>query len=60
MDSIAPMLRKLGYDPNANPPNYGNADAKIQENTDQIKANREYWIKLAKQYSIHVTDMMNF
>jgi protein-tyrosine sulfotransferase len=60
MDSVAPMLRKLGYDPNANPPNYGEADSKIKENTDQIRANREYWIKLAKQYSIHVTDMMNF
>ena len=24
MDSVAPMLRKLGYDPHANPPNYGN------------------------------------
>ncbi|VDM67094.1 unnamed protein product, partial [Strongylus vulgaris] len=23
MDEIAPMLRQLGYDPNANPPNYG-------------------------------------
>ena len=23
MDSVAPMLRRLGYDPNANPPNYG-------------------------------------
>ncbi len=23
MDSVAPMLRKLGYDPHANPPNYG-------------------------------------
>ena len=57
MDSIAPMLSKLGYDPNANPPNYGEADSKIKENTNQIKANREYWIKLAKQYSIHVTDM---
>ncbi len=58
MDSIAPMLRKLGYDPNANPPNYGEADKKIKENTLEIQANREYWIQLAKKYSIHVTDMM--
>lgn len=56
MDSVAPMLRKLGYDPNANPPNYGEADSKIKENTFQIQANREYWIKLAQQYSIHTGD----
>ena len=56
MDQIAPMLRKLGYDPNANPPNYGSPDEKIKENTFNVDKNHEYWNKLAKQYSIHVTD----
>ena len=57
MDQIAPMLRKLGYDPYANPPNYGEADKKIQENTFHISANKEYWKELAKKYSIHVKDI---
>ena len=26
MGSIAPMLERLGYDPEANPPKYGDAD----------------------------------
>ena len=43
MDTIAPMLRRLGYDPTANPPNYGEPDAKIKENTFHIQTNREYW-----------------
>ena len=33
MDNIAPMLRTLGYNPFANPPNYGDAVQKIKENT---------------------------
>jgi len=56
MDTIAPMLRRLGYDPYANPPNYGDPDAKIKENTYHIQTNREYWKQLAKKYSIHVQD----
>lgn len=56
MDVIAPMLQKLGYDPWANPPNYGDADPKIKENTFHIQTNKEYWKELAKKYSIHVKD----
>jgi protein-tyrosine sulfotransferase len=56
MDSIAPMLKRLGYDPYANPPNYGDADEKIKENTFHIKNNREYWKNIAQKYSIHVKD----
>lgn len=57
MDQIAPMLRKLGYDPFANPPNYGEADKEIMENTHHINNNKEYWKELAKKYSIHATDI---
>ena len=37
MDNIAPMLRHLGYDPFANPPDYGDADLKVKENTNDIQ-----------------------
>ncbi|TKS81495.1 Protein-tyrosine sulfotransferase 1 [Collichthys lucidus] len=33
MAVIAPMLSRLGYDPHANPPNYGRPDPKVLDNT---------------------------
>ena len=56
MDTIAPMLSVLGYDPHANPPNYGEADLKIKMNTQDVKTNKEYWGRLAEKYSIHAGD----
>ncbi|XP_059141802.1 protein-tyrosine sulfotransferase 1-like isoform X2 [Physella acuta] len=43
MESIAPMLRTLGYDPNANPPNYGQPDPDVADNTIHIKQNSDFW-----------------
>lgn len=43
MPKIAPMLRTLGYDPLANPPNYGQPDPKVADNTLHIQQNIEYW-----------------
>ena len=45
MAYIAPMLSKLGYDPNAYPPIYGDADKNVAENTIHIHNNDEYWRK---------------
>lgn len=45
MPKIAPMLSVLGYDPQANPPNYGKPDAIVAQNTHDIQNNREYWRK---------------
>ncbi|XP_075070609.1 protein-tyrosine sulfotransferase 2 [Mixophyes fleayi] len=36
MPRIAPMLARLGYDPFANPPRYGNPDAIVVNNTHRI------------------------
>ncbi|XP_018100530.1 tyrosylprotein sulfotransferase 1 L homeolog isoform X2 [Xenopus laevis] len=36
MPVIAPMLAKLGYDPYANPPNYGKPDQKVLDNTRRV------------------------
>ncbi|XP_012946345.1 protein-tyrosine sulfotransferase 1 [Aplysia californica] len=43
MESIAPMLRTLGYDPKANPPNYGKPDPEVADNTIHIKKNADFW-----------------
>jgi len=48
MDHIAPMLRRLGYDPNANPPNYGEADLKIKENTYHIQVAFKFFYQILK------------
>uniref|UniRef100_A0A3P8XIM9 Protein-tyrosine sulfotransferase n=1 Tax=Esox lucius TaxID=8010 RepID=A0A3P8XIM9_ESOLU len=37
MDAIAPMLWRLGYDPRANPPNYGEPDPRVLNNTERVK-----------------------
>ncbi|XP_067253609.1 protein-tyrosine sulfotransferase 2 [Chanodichthys erythropterus] len=36
MDNIAPMLRRLGYNPNANPPDYGQPDPEVINNTQRV------------------------
>ncbi|KAH8387546.1 hypothetical protein KR093_007686, partial [Drosophila rubida] len=38
MANIAPMLSVLGYDPYANPPDYGKPDAWVQDNTSKVCA----------------------
>ncbi|XP_078523430.1 protein-tyrosine sulfotransferase 2 isoform X1 [Lissotriton helveticus] len=36
MPQIAPMLARLGYDPLANPPSYGNPDPLVVNNTNRV------------------------
>lgn len=48
MPVIAPMLAVLGYDPLANPPNYGSPDSFVADNTRKIKANARLWERKAK------------
>uniref|UniRef100_A0AC35U8K1 Protein-tyrosine sulfotransferase n=1 Tax=Rhabditophanes sp. KR3021 TaxID=114890 RepID=A0AC35U8K1_9BILA len=47
MDQIAPMLRILGYDPNANPPNYGKPDEEVQKKTADLHRDAEKWYQKA-------------
>lgn len=47
MGEIAPMLQVLGYDPNANPPNYGQPDEIVLRKTQDIHTNSEVWYKKA-------------
>lgn len=48
MADIAPMLSVLGYDPYANPPNYGKPDKEVADNTNKIKNHVEEWEQKAK------------
>lgn len=45
---IAPMLSRLGYDPEAYPPTYGQADAMVANNTLLVKQNEKYWQRKAQ------------
>ncbi|KAL3270344.1 hypothetical protein HHI36_009392 [Cryptolaemus montrouzieri] len=49
MAEIAPMLSVLGYDPYANPPEYGKPDAEIASNTRNIEKNKTLWEQKAKE-----------
>ncbi|XP_055617793.1 protein-tyrosine sulfotransferase isoform X2 [Toxorhynchites rutilus septentrionalis] len=53
MADIAPMLSVLGYDPYANPPDYGKPDSYVQENTykSQVIA-RQRWSPPSKKFAI--------
>ncbi|XP_046688251.1 LOW QUALITY PROTEIN: protein-tyrosine sulfotransferase 1-like, partial [Homalodisca vitripennis] len=52
MDKIAPMLLKLGYDPKANPPNYGVPDGFVLHNTKLVLQQITFWKQKAKQLHI--------
>jgi protein-tyrosine sulfotransferase len=54
MEMLAPMMKKLGYDTKSYTPNYGVADKKVKDNTFNVQANKEHWLNIAKNYSIHV------
>lgn len=43
MPKIAPMLSVLGYDPLANPPNYGDPDTFVLGKMKLIEENRDVW-----------------
>lgn len=42
MADIAPMLSVLGYDPYANPPDYGKADGWVKDNTNKVSKIHSY------------------
>uniref|UniRef100_A0A0N5A9A6 Protein-tyrosine sulfotransferase n=1 Tax=Syphacia muris TaxID=451379 RepID=A0A0N5A9A6_9BILA len=47
MPSIAPMLTELGYNPLANPPNYGKPDSMVLKNTNDMHQNYDHWYRKA-------------
>lgn len=49
MADLAPMLSVLGYDPYANPPNYGRPDDVVANNTRNIQQNSHVWEKKARE-----------
>jgi len=49
MANVAPMLAHFGYDPDANPPNYGKPDKFVIDNTNDIKKHDADWEEIAEK-----------
>jgi len=54
---IAPMLSRLGYDADAYPPTYGQADALVANNTLLVKQNQEFYQRKAQYLFQQATKM---
>ena len=48
MAELAPMLQVLGYDPEANPPAYGQPDPEVDRNTRQVRRQSAVWRRRAE------------
>lgn len=59
MDSLAPMLKKLGYDTQSDLPIYGTPDESVLENMHQLKENASFWEQRAKLYARKSPDDRN-
>jgi len=59
MAELAPMLAKLGYDPNANPPNYGSPDAFVADNTRRIRDQSSLWEKKAHNLQLPLAPVVD-
>lgn len=51
LDTLAPMLKKLGYDTKAEVPTYGKADDLVLDNMNELKKNAALWDAKAKAYA---------
>ena len=49
MSNIAPMLSTFGYDPRANPPNYGDADQWVANNTLKVAQQERHWMNKTQE-----------
>ncbi|KAI1291754.1 Protein-tyrosine sulfotransferase [Halotydeus destructor] len=50
MANIAPMLASLGYDPNANPPDYGKADKFVLLKMKELESNKKTWLEKESEW----------
>lgn len=51
LDTLAPMLKKLGYDTKSEIPNYGVPDQVVLDNMKELKDNAALWDAKAKAYA---------
>ncbi|CAF3323564.1 unnamed protein product [Rotaria socialis] len=51
IDTLAPMLKRLGYDTQSDVPTYGTPDQLVLDNMNELKKNAEFWDSKAKSYA---------
>ena len=59
LDTLAPMLKKLGYDIQSDTPTYGSADQLVLDNMNELKENAQFWNAKAKSYARKAPDDRN-
>ena len=59
LDTLAPMLKKLGYDTQSDVPNYGVADQLVLDNMNALKENAAFWDEKAKMYARQLPNNTN-
>lgn len=62
LDEIAPMLRKLGYDPNRGPEQYGVPDELVRKKEEELKKNAEVYIQKEEEIKKErqkITEILN-
>ncbi len=51
LDTLAPMLKKLGYDTQSDSPSYGTAEQLVLDNMNRLKENEQFWKDKMKIYA---------
>ncbi|CAF1499918.1 unnamed protein product [Adineta steineri] len=59
VDSLAPMLKRLGYDTISDAPTYGTADPFVLENMNRLKNNADFWKNQTKMYARQIPTRVN-
>jgi hypothetical protein len=58
IDTLAPMLKKLGYDTESDMPSYGVVGQFVLNNTNELKSNAIYWNAKTKSYAREPPEMI--
>jgi protein-tyrosine sulfotransferase len=56
LDTLAPMLKKLGYDIESDTPTYGSADQLVLDNMKELKHNADFWNLKARSFARKAPD----
>ena len=59
VDTLAPMLKKLGYDTKSDNPTYGTADQIVLDNMNRLKENEQFWKDKMKIYARQLPNATN-
>lgn len=59
LDTLAPMLKRLGYDTKSDTPSYGTADPLVLANMNKMKENADFWKQKERAYARQLPNNTN-